>query len=304
VFHTALLAAALAAPAAAAAADPSADGPLTWKWSGGEPYRFVSEMLLDSPTVIWFFGRENAQARMFRIELAAQYVCTGEPVRKDVKLTCKVEDARMGGAAVSADQDQVAEILREYERKLKEATVEVIVRSDGHIKLVDLEGVSKDLLRENEIQEILRQIVRRSLAPLGMQAPRGGADPGRAWRHKGPPAFFELFSKYGSSGGMLYEYTWKGESDGMIAVTAAGRATVATTQQREAGLPASLGLDGTGAYRFDGAAGELAYAEVAVSGETTASYSLPGSTQGFGYGARVMRVNADGSVEGPDGPVK
>ena len=296
-----LLAAVLSAPAAA---ESEATGPLSWNWSGGEPYRFVSEMLLDSPTVIWFYGRENAQARMFRVELAAQYVCTGEPVRKDVKLTCKIEDARMGGAAVTADQDQVPEILREYERKLKEATVEVIVRADGHIKLVDLEGVSKDLLRENEIQEILRQVVRRSLAPLGMQAPKGGADPGRPWRHKGPPAFFELFSKYGSSGGMLYEYTWKGEADGVIAVEAAGRATVATTQQREAGLPASLGLDGTGAYRFDVAQGRLAYAEVAVSGETTASYSLPGSTQGFGYGARVMRVNADGSVEGPEGPVK
>lgn len=79
---------------------------------------------------------------------------------------------------------------------------------------------------------------------------------------------------------------------------------VATTAQREAGIPASLSMVANGSYRFDTGAGQLAYAEVEVSGLTTASYSLPGSQQGYGFGARMMRINADGSIEGVEGPIQ
>lgn len=292
----------LAAANAASPAQPA--GPLTWQWTPGEEIRYAAEMMLDSPSVIWFYGRENAQARMFRIEMAAQYVCTGERERKEHVVLCKVEDARLNGVSAANDQGQVKQILGEYQAQLKNATVELVIRDDGHIKLVDLEGVSKDLLRESEIQEMLRQLVRRSIAPLGMQAPRGGSDPGRVWRHKGAPAFFELVSKYGSSGGMIYEYKVDSQDGDVTVINGEGRATVATSAQREANIPASIGMVGNGSYRFDASTGNLAYAEVTVNGETTASYSRVGTTQNYGYAARMMRINDDGTIEGPDGPVQ
>lgn len=298
----ALLAAALSTPAAAADAE---QGPITWGWQPGEKVQFISEMLLDSPTVIWFFGVENTQARMFRVEMRAQYACVGESKgKRGFELTCDIEDVSMSGTAVPKDQDQVDGILREYEGILKKAQVQIVTRPDGHISLVDLENVSTGFIRENDIVEVLRQLVRRSVSPLGMQTPKGGNDPGRVWRHKGPNAFFEVMSKFGSSGGMRYEYAMAGMDGDVARITAEGKATVASNTQREQGLPASLSLVASSSYRFDTAAGQVAYGEVAVNGVTTASYSLPGQTQGFGFGARVMRVNADGSVEGPEGAVQ
>lgn len=291
-----LVASALSAPAVA--------GDLVWSWSEGERVQYVADMLLDSPTVIWIYGVENAQSRVFQLQLTTQYDCTASAAGKSTQLTCTFVDPQVQAKGVLGDSKHVPVIVKEYSEILAEATVEITLRSDGHIKLVDLENLRKGLLRENEVHEILRQLVRRSVAPLGMQAPKAGKDPGRKWRHKGPNAFFELFSKYGSSGGMVYEYNVAGQEGDITTVVGSGKATVATTAQREAGLPASLGLNATGAYRFDTQAGQIAYAEVLVEGLTTASYSLPGSRQGFGYGARVMRVNADGSVEGPEGTVK
>ena len=297
-FGTALLA------LASMAASPALAGSLAYDWSEGESIRYVGDMLLDSPTVIWVYGVENAQARIFQLQLTTQYDCKASAAGKNTLLTCSFVDPVVNGSGVMGDAKHVPAIMTEYSSILKDATAEITLRPDGHIKLVDLENLRKGLLRENEVHEILRQLVRRSVAPMGMQTPKGGEDPGRKWRHKGPNAFFELFSKYGSSGGMVYEYTVSGTEGSTTQVVGTGEATVATTAQREAGLPASLGLKGTGAYRFDSEAGQLAYAEVLVEGLTTASYSLPGSRQGFGYGARLMRINEDGSVEGPEGPVQ
>ncbi len=294
----------LATALAQAAPASPADGGLTFQWKPGETVSYLAEMAIDSPTVLWLYGRENAQARFFRIEMAARYDCSGGPKGKEVLLSCSIPEVRMGGTAVSTDQDQVPQILTEYQALLKSATLEIVLRPDGHIKLVDIEGMPQDLIRENDIHEMIRQLVRRSVSPLGMQTPKGGADPGRSWRHKGPPAFLELISKYGSSGGMRYEYAVAGEKGGITAITAEGEAMVATTAQREAGIPASLSMVANGSYRFDTGAGQLAYAEVEVSGLTTASYSLPGSQQGYGFGARMMRINADGSIEGVEGPIQ
>ena len=137
------------------------------------------------------------------------------------------------------------EIRKQTESILKKAKVQISTRPDGHISLVDLEGVSTGLIRENDIVEVLRQLVRRSVSPLGMQTPKGGHDPGRKWRHKGPNAFFEVMSKFGSSGGMRYEYEMAGMDGDVARINAEGKATVASNTQREQGLPASLSLLGS-----------------------------------------------------------
>ena len=282
------------------------DGPFSWRWESAGPVRMRTETLLITPLRVKFQGRENLNATMERIEMVLDLTCTGQRQDKLTELSCKVNNADLAGQAVANDQERVEPILNEYEQLLtgEGVTVEVEVREDGHIRALDLEGISKDRLRDQDIFENLRQLMRRALGPLGMQTPKDGKNPGRPWQHKGMPLFFEMLNNNGTSGGAVYTYKVAGEAGGTVSIEASGEANVASSLDREAGLSSSLTLQSSGQYRFDTGNGTLAYAEVTVNGTTSTSHAGMGSKQAYVLASRLMRINPDGSVEGPEGPVK
>jgi len=294
-----MLALLLASSLAAHAAEP-----LVWSWSDAGKVQYRTQTFIQVPNGYRFFGLNNWDARALETAMVGNFTCaaTGE-VRNATKVACTIDEVVLQGKAAVSEQDKLDRIFAEYQQTLAAGRVELVVRKDGHIKVLDLEGIDKKFVRGNDVHEQLRQLMRRAFAPLGMQAPKDGKDPGRTWRHKGQPAFFDLFvttgtkgATYGTAGGSLWTYEVTGKSDGRTAVIAEGKANVTTIEQREGGAPLGVNLVGGGLYRWDAEAGVLDYAEIGLSGVYNASALSVGIADAYAYAGQVARVRADGSV--------
>ena len=278
--------------------------PLAWNWSEAGSVQYRTQTFIQVPNGYRFFGLNNWDARSLETAMVGSFTCsaTGE-MRNATSVTCSIDEVVLQGKAAVSEQDKLDRIFAEYKQTLSTGRVEMVIRKDGHIKVLDLEGIDKKFVRGNDVHEQLRQLMRRAFAPLGMQAPKDGTNPGRTWRHKGQPAFFDLFvttgnkgATYGTAGGSLWTYEVTGVSDGRTALIAEGKANVTTIEQREGGAPLGVNLLGGGLYRWDSAAGVLDYAEVGLSGVYNASALNVGIADAYAYAGQVARVRADGSV--------
>jgi hypothetical protein len=277
---------------------------VAWKWSEAGEVKYRTQTFIQVPNGYRFFGLNNWDARALETAMVGSFTCkaTGE-TKKTTSVSCSIDEVLLQGKAVVSEQEKLEKIFSEYQQTLSTGRVDLILRKDGHIKVLDLEGIDKKFVRGNDVHEQLRQLLRRAFAPLGMQAPKDGKDPGRAWRHKGQPAFFDLFvtngnkgATYATAGGSQWTYEVSGVSDGRTAVFANGKANVTTIEQREGGAPLGINLLGGGLYRWDEAAGVLDYAEIGLSGAYNASALNIGVQDAYAYAGQVARIRPDGSI--------
>lgn len=277
---------------------------LAWNWTEAGEVKYRTQTFIQVPNGYRFFGLNNWDARALETAMVATFTCkaTGA-TKKTTSVSCSVDEVAFQGKAVVSEQEKLEKIFAEYVQTLSTGRVDMVVRQDGHIKVLDLEGIDKKFVRGNDVHEQLRQLMRRAFAPLGMQAPKDGKDPGRAWRHKGQPAFFDLFvtngnkgATYATAGGSLWTYEGTGTSDGRTAVLASGKANVTTIEQREGGAPLGVNLVGGGLYRWAADAPVLDYAEIGLSGSYNASALNIGIQDAYTYAGQVARIRADGSI--------
>ncbi len=291
-------------------------GPLAWKWDAAEPTRYHLEALLSTPTGLSFYGERNIDARATRTGMAIDTSCTSEARRKGWTVICAIDSVALEGVAYSDEQADLNTILGEYAAAWSGATVELDVRSDGHIRSLDLEGLSKENNRAALIHEYSRQIMRRAFAPLCLQLPREGADPGDGgiWKHKGRPLAFELPSRFGTSGGTAYSYEITGRQGDVVTISGFGRGNITSGASgggvvsvggEVAGTSSGLSLNMVvaGMARFDAVAGRALYSEVSATGEANASSVSVGDAMRYAYAGWAGWIHPDGVIEGREGPI-
>ena len=275
-----------------------------FQWPEAES-RYHFESLIAFPKGLTFYAVQNVEGRVLQFGIAGDLVCTASPGPKFSKVVCQLDDVLLEGQPIRGDEKQVPVVMKEYGDLLSEARVELEVNPDGRVRTFDLEGFPKGTQRENDISETLRQVLRRALSPLDVMAPKDGVDPGKAWKHKGLPMGFELFTKTGTTGGVLLKYETVDDVAGRKVFEGGGRGNVSTNAEADAGGQGAVNLNGYSFTTVDPVAHQLAYSEIVVEGILSARAAAGAVNQDIHYALRtwVGRVNADGTIETRDGPV-
>jgi hypothetical protein len=286
---------------------------LQWSWVDAGPVTYKTQTFVQDQTGFRYLSVKNLDARARETAVSMTLTCTAAAKGKVTQVDCVIDDVALGGTAFVGEQDKLETIFQQHVDVLSGAHVVLAVAADGRIRSVDLEGVEAKTGRQNMVAEQLRQLMRRAVAPLGMQTPKGGEVSTRPWRHKGSqPAFFDLFhtlandgAMYATSGGSRYTYKVEpNAADDRVAVDAEGLANVAGVVEREGGSGRIVNILGGGSYRWDATTGVLDYAELGFSGLYTASANIVGADAAYAYAAQVARVRPDGSIATLDAVAK
>ena len=155
----------LVASLSAAAADS-----LEWRWGDVGSVRYRTQTFLQVPNGYRFLGLSNRDARALETAMMASFTCSGEPHgKKAFAVNCSIDEVKLQGKAVATEQEKLELIFASHEETLKQGRVEMIIRTDGHIRVLDLEGVEKKWERGNDVHEQLRQLLRRALCCVRTQ---------------------------------------------------------------------------------------------------------------------------------------
>ncbi len=290
-----LLAASLAGTAQAQ------DYALTWP----DEADYQVSTLLAFPRGFTFYATENVEGRVLQFGLVADLDCSSTADGKSREVVCELDNVLMEGQPMRGDEEQVPKVMAEFGALLSESRVEFEVLADGRIRAFDLEGFPKGTNRENDLWEILRQVLRRSLSPFDVQPPKDGIAPAKPWKHKGMPMGFELLTKTGTTGGVVIKYQPADDIAGRKVILGEGRGNVSTNAEADAGGQGAVNMVGFTRTLIDPSTHDLAYSELVVSGILSARAAAGAVSQAVHYELRsaVSRVNADGTVETGEGPV-
>jgi hypothetical protein len=275
-------------------------GSLSLRWPAG-PLRYHAEAMVVLANGYWLYGAANVEARAGVIAATADLSCTTRPVGSQggVLVDCLVDQANFQATGNPAEADKLQKISVEYSQLLPGKHIQVELKEDGQVRSVDIEGLPESGSRAGTIEESLRQLSRALMGPLLIQAPKDGLPPKKGWKQKGMPPTANVF--WGDAAGTAqYTYELSGEVSGTARILAGGKGFL-TAQAGDATKPA-IDLVLAGDYRFDGAAGVVAWGEVQVSGMALPDALAVGPQNRFNYAAWAGRINADGTVEGKDGP--
>lgn len=287
----------LSAALPARAAEP---GPLVSRWD--RPVRYHLEAAVSTPNGLQLLATANKDAVARTHEILAEVSCTGTANRGGTDVTCTLDKVLLGGQAFPGDEEDLGAILDEYQGMLAGTELQLAVAADGRITLVDLEGIERVDERRGIIIEYLRQLLRRAVTPLDLGLPRKGALV-EEWKQKGTPLLFELFTAYGTSGGRVLKHHLDSVEGDVAVISSMGRANVATGIDRELAVSEIVNMVGGGRARFDLSGGQILWREVSVTGELTAESVQLGDVSVYALAAWAGRIEDDGSIQGPEGPV-
>ena len=279
-------------------------GPFAWRWDPAAPQRFHAEVVIDTPEAVTLVGAANLEARVVQTVIAADFTCTPAAAKKGWTLDCAYTSVAMKGKAVAKDQGSADALWGELAGLLGQAHMQIQVRPDGGLKDLDLEGVPKGDARRARQQEQLRMLSKRVVAPLFVVMPKGGEDPGKAWKVSGFSPAFELLDESSTTGGVSLETAVVAQAGNTWKLRSEGKGSVATQVEVEGGIGASTAMKVLAESRFDPQAGLVVFAEQLSTGDRLAVGTQLGGSPRYSCAGWVGRVNADGTVEGADGPMK
>lgn len=283
---------------------PSLAGDLVWRWTPGQAVRYHAESLLTTPASPTYFepGNGNEDVGASQVEIVLDLSCVGAAKSKGFDVLCDIEKARLGGIATRNEQVSLDRIFAAYGALLEAGSVQITQLTDGRITGVDLEGVPNPNARSSEILNVLRQIVRRAVTPLDLQLPKNGDDDGKPWKQTGSPLAAEAYGATGATGGLKLLNEIGAPQAGRVSIqTSGGGNLMLSRRDIEVGELVNLVVAADG--RFDGAAGTLAYRSLSTSMEAIGANVVQLGWDGYKQVGWIARWNADGSLEGPDGPV-
>jgi len=152
----------------------AADEP-TWDWSQDHRYYLETEVRL--PLLMWFFREFNEQARVtaFQVRMVAE--CSPAVVgKRRSEVLCDLTDVGIKASGLPQEEGLLQPILEELDERLTGSTVQLIVRSDGRLANIDMEGLDRRYRRVGRMNENLRLIVTRAFAGLDLPLPEAGPD--------------------------------------------------------------------------------------------------------------------------------
>lgn len=286
-------------------------GDLAVRWEPGATVRYHAESRMDVPGGLVFLGAVNTEARARVVELALDLSCQGAAKKKGAAVSCEVDQVRLGGEAVTGEQERLDRALAENARLLEDARVSFEVSEDGRLTNVDLKGTPDADARLNYTGELLRLLVRRAVAPLDLQLPKNGDDPGKPWRQSGAPLALELLptvapswsgssatyatSATGVAGGISLKNALAGRQGAMARVTTEGEGNVVVMVTDYNSLFANVVVAGDG--RLDTEKGQIAWRGLQTNAVDVGTNSSRTAADGYRHAGFIARINPDGSVE-------
>lgn len=240
---------------------------LAYKWAVGQTVSYRVQYYLRSTQRL--IAGKDLDARLTDYTLGLETDCKVTEVDPvEVELHCAVRRAQLGGRAYGDEQPKLDEIFVEYSSLLAGSTIQLVMRTDGTVRELDLEGLPATFDREVSRNEALRMMVRGALAPLEFVLPKdGSAD--KAWKQKGSPMALRLPAVTGTSGGVRVTREVTGVTGDMVDVSVIGAGTVVAGDTAR-----TVSIHSVGTVRFDAAQGVVARSEMTVTGTYTASGSF------------------------------
>ena len=246
-------------------------GDLTYQWPEGEALHYRAQVALSVPLGLTLMGKNNLDVQVNYLEYALLLTCTPQaPGKKDQRVDCAIDEAKMLGRGAEREQDEVNELMDEFATRLSAGTIQATFANTGKLKSIDLEGVTKDNQRDRHGYEVLRRLSARAISPLEIEVPKDGEIPDKAWKQK--HAYAMSLPNTSSSGVVKIENTAAPGDDGTLVITSAGQGTVA--DQATYDNPAvnnTTGVILTGSAVFDPARGLVVSSQHRVQGSYTAS---------------------------------
>jgi len=280
----------------------SAEG-LQWAWVQPEPVRYHAESFINTPRGSMLRADANLEARALTIAVTGDFSCKGVPQGKSTSLVCTIEKMKVDGKAFDGEQERLDKIFAGYSKNLVGAKIEMRVRADGHIASLDLDGIETTIAQSREAEEHMRQLMRKTMAPLAIQMPKDptGAKP---WKHKGMPLFYELLTTSGTTGGVMHKYRVDGDAKaGGTFVIGEGRGNLNSQAATQGATTAgALNMVGASQTRFDQKSGLPLYSEVSVTGAPNAANDTVHGGIRYALAAWAGQIQADGTIEGLEGP--
>lgn len=280
------------------AASPQVSG-LDWRWSG-EPRRYRIETEVLVPSFMWFIADNNLQARVSAWQVGLVLNCPSAVPsgKKAWQVECQIEDAALRAAALPGDQATASRpsilnpVLDELDRKLTGATIQIGLKKDGRVTMVDIEGLERANRRIGQMNEILRQVVSRAIAGFDLELPEGGVAPA-SWTQRSSQLMVAP-NQVGTFGGtetvhrvfqVIDATTDPGLPAGQISAVlqSTGRGTIAPMSGASDAPQNLYSCKLESVAVFDATAGLLTERVWAVEGEPTASSAITEGGAGIPY---------------------
>ncbi len=281
----------------ALAAAPAQAAPLTVDWNKPQPVRYHAEMLISTPRGFRYLAERNMDGRALQTGVALDMSCTGAPMGKAWKVSCAIDSFAIEGRGDGDDQPRLNEVFANYTAVMKTARIDMEIKPDGSIRTIDLEGIDKGLNRQTDMVEQLRQVLRRTMAPLSMSMPKDG-EGAKPWKANGLPLYYELHTMVGTAGGVAHQLKVDGKVGETIFIVGSGKGNVSSQLGTAVG---AYQMSSNTQARFDPSLGLLAYAECATVGNPGNSLAQVSTGQLYGLSGWIGLINADGTIEGLEG---
>jgi hypothetical protein len=270
---------------------PGPSAGMAWKWTGERRYYVENELI--TPIVQMFYSERNYDIRVIGWQTRLVLRCASTHAsgsRFDVD--CVIDDVSLSAAAIGQDaalkvrgddtKTQLGVIVEEMDAKLTGATVQLQMKKNGRIIDVDLEGVTKSLLRTSVIQETLRQILGRAVAGFDVALPPHGNASSGQWAQRGS-MLLAMPTQRGNSGGSETIHRVRAVDGDRVAFETQGKG-VLSPDANDANL---FDTRLAGSTVFDVADGSIVQRDWTVLGKATAGSALAdGFAKSPPYGQR------------------
>ena len=275
---------------------------LVWSWDESKPVRYQLETSVETPATHTWYGLRAKEIRAIRQTMELGVTCVGTQEGKRWAVNCSLDAVRIRGQGVPGEEAELQEVMDQSVALIAGKSLQIIMGPHGRIKKVELKGVDVNDGRVGIIAENLRQMIRRTLAPMDLQLPKDGSDHDKAWRQKGSPLAVSLFGDQGTSGGVMMKHQVAGVDGDSVRLVTEARGSMALGAMMESGTTPILRVDSRGRSAFDTNSGVLDWGEVTTgSAHGSANLDALSGIPPSSFYSRMYRVLPDGTHRVPEG---
>ena len=269
---------------------------LVWSQEFESPIRWYIDNEVHLPQFMWFVSNRNKQVRVLAYQTTLVATC-GSAVpagRKAFEAQCTIEDVSIRAASSRSERNRLTPILQEMTTKLRGATVDLKMKTNGRLVWLGLQEVKlgETNRRTNQMRENLRLILHRAFAGLDLELPRKGVTEEGYWIQF-DSALMMAPSNDGTRGAAEIIHRVERVDDQLVNIQTSGDGTLTPGESGRNYYAAKIESSGV----FDRETGALIERSWMCAGQPTASSALAQGGLGLPYIQRgVLKRLAPGVV--------
>jgi len=149
------------------------DGPQV-SWDDGVVRRYLLKADIVTPNVLPMPAAKNIDGLLlgFRVDLIVTCKAELRMGKRGWALRCDIDDASIRGRPDPGTAGKVAVVAEEWSNLLDDGWIQVDALRTGRTPRVDLEGIPKGRVREQTIQQVMREMVVRAWSPMDVELPK------------------------------------------------------------------------------------------------------------------------------------